>query len=62
MVVGGDHHLLVPRLLGHVLGAGAGHVDRGLAEEDAGAEYEGDVEYGVDQVHQHLANVSGGDR
>ena len=53
---------MVPRLLGHVLGAGAGHVDRGLAEEDAGAEYEGDVEYGVDQVHQHLANVSGGDR
>ena len=57
-----DHHLLVPRLLGHVLGAGAGHVDRGLAEEDAGAEHEGDVEDGVDQVHQHLANVSGGDR
>ena len=40
----------------------SGHVDPGLAEEDTGAEHESDVEDGVDQVHQHLANVSGGDR
>ena len=57
-----DHHLLLTQLLGHVLGAVAGHVDPGLAEKGAGAEHEGDVEYGVNQVHQHLANVSGGDR
>ena len=53
------HHLLLTQLLGHVLGAGAGHVDPGLAEEDAGAEYEGEVEDGVDQVHQHRAQRLG---
>ena len=50
---------MVPRLLGHVLGAEAGHVDPGLGEEDAGAEYEGEVEDGVDQVHQHRAQLLG---
>ena len=50
---------MVPRLLGHVLGAEAGHVDPGLGEEDAGAEYEGEVEDGVDQVHQHRAQRLG---
>ena len=47
------HHLLLPQLLGHVLGAGAGHVDPGLVEEGAGAEHERDVEDGVDRVRQH---------
>ena len=49
------HHLLLTQLLGHVLGAGAGHVDPGLAEEGEGAEHEGDVEDGVDWVRQHQA-------
>ena len=49
------HHLLLTQLLGHVLGAVAGHVDPGLAEEGEGAEHEGDVEDGVDWVRQHQA-------
>ena len=50
--VASHHHLLLPQLLGHVLGRAARHVDPGLAEEGAGAEHEGDVEDRVDRVRQ----------
>ena len=43
-------HLLLPQLLGHVLGAAAGHVDPGLGEECAGAEHKEDVEECVNGV------------
>jgi hypothetical protein len=34
----GKTHLLLPELLGHVLGRAAGHVNPGLGEEGAGPE------------------------
>ena len=46
-------HLLLPELLGNVLGRAAGHIDPGLGEEGAGTEHEEDVEERVDGIRQH---------
>ena len=43
------------RCVTYVLGAGARHVNPGLAEERAGAEHEDDVEHGVYGVLPHVA-------
>lgn len=47
-------HLLLLELLGHVLGAGARHLDPGLGEEGARAQHEDNVKHGVDGILRHV--------
>mmetsp|Transcript_16032 Transcript_16032/g.53731 ORF Transcript_16032/g.53731 Transcript_16032/m.53731 type:complete len:352 (+) Transcript_16032:252-1307(+) len=53
------HHLLVPELLRHVRGRGAGNMDPGPGEQSAGSEDEDDVEDGVKGIRENVREAVG---